>query len=499
MKSVKAPPGAKRLIESLRNLGYECSTAIADLIDNSLAADASEISVEIVARSGDTPAHIIIADNGRGMDRDKLVESMRFGAFQEYSEEDLGKYGLGLKTASLSQCTELTVASKPAKTRGGRPTRTVARWDLEYVYKTDDWDLLTPVWGELKDWERAALDQQISRDRGTVVLWAGLDEALPLLCSGSSTNRDRYLAQLMTEIGDHLRMVFHRFMQGVVPDRPKLKLTVAGTELKPWDAFCQTESTQALDILKQQVYVPGDPNGNKKAAVTMKPYILPREDEFSTREAWKEASGPNNWNHQQGFYFYRNHRLLQAGGWSYLRTVDEHTKLLRVAVNFPGSLDKAFSLNITKMRAHIPAEIREETRNAIAKWVKPSRTRYDRGVNKQRGEKPGRSTSTSKPEPFGSSRAPAAPASIKLCGMSFSLSNVPARTLSVTGNGTGLSVVIPQAHECAVIFDNMNGRKGELTKLCLALVCLLEAVNEHRVRTSDIPLKAVRRLMRRHL
>lgn len=498
MKSVKAPPGAKRLIESLRNLGYECSTAIADLIDNSLAADASEISVEIVARSGDVPAHIIISDNGKGMDRDKLLGSMRFGAFQEYSEEDLGKYGLGLKTASLSQCTKLTVSSKPAKSRGNnRPSKSIARWDLEYVYKTDDWDLLTPSSADLKEWERNALDSEVSNNRGTVVLWSGLEEAHPLLCSASSGNRDRYLAQLITDVSDHLRMVFHRFMQGMIQDRPKLKLTVAGSELVPWDPFCSSEkTTEPLDIVKQQVYVPGDSSGNKKATVTMKPYILPREDEFSSREAWKEASGPSNWNHQQGFYFYRNHRLLQAGGWSYLRTVDEHTKLLRVAVNFPGSLDKAFSLNITKMRAHIPAEIREETREAISKWVKPARTRYDRGVNKQQSGGQRATPAPTKPEPAAYSKAPA---SIKVGNMNFSLSNVPSRTLSITGNGAGLNVVIPQAHECSVMFDKMNGRKGDLTRLCLALVCLLEAVNQHRVRTTDIPLQTVRRLMRKHL
>lgn len=497
MKSVKAPPGAKRLIESLRNLGYECSTAIADLIDNSLAADASEINVEIVARSGDIPAHIIIADNGKAMDQEKLFESMRFGAFQEYSEEDLGKYGLGLKTASLSQCTVLTVSSRPAKSRGGRASKTIARWDLKHVYKTDDWDLLTPASSELEDWERQALDQAASRSRGTIVLWCGLDEAHPLLCSGSSASRDRYLAQLIADVSDHLRMVFHRFMQGIIQDRPRVKLTVAGTELIPWDPFCTSEKTAQLDIVKQQVYVPGDQSGSKKVAVTMKPYILPREDEFSSREAWKEASGPSSWNHQQGFYFYRNHRLLQAGGWSNLRTIDEHMKLLRVAVNFPGSLDKAFALNITKMRAHVPAEIREETRNSISKWVKAARTRYDRGTNKQQA---GASRSTAKAElQAASSRAPASPASIKLGGMNFSLSNAPSRTLSVTGNGNGLNVAIPQAHECAAMFDRMNGRKGDLTRLCLALVCLLEAVNQHRVRTADIPVQTVRRLLRKHL
>ncbi|MBK8125704.1 MAG: ATP-binding protein [Elusimicrobia bacterium] len=302
MKTRKAPPGARRLIESLRNLGYECSTAIADLIDNSLAAGASEISVEVNASTEGIPAHIIIGDNGKGMNRDSLFEAMRFGAFQDYSNEDLGKYGLGLKTASLSQCTKLTVASKPSRKQGGRATKSIACWDLSHVYKTDDWDLITPSFSDLDAWEQAALDHETARGRGTVVVWSGLDEAHPLLCARNAGQRDHYLARLITEISDHLRMVFHRFMQGMVRDRPKLRLSVSGVELSPWDPFCLTEKgTESLDIVKPPVLTPGDSSSSKKTLVTMIPYVLPREDEFSSREAWKEASGPKTGTFNRGF------------------------------------------------------------------------------------------------------------------------------------------------------------------------------------------------------
>ena len=120
-----------------------------------------------------------------------------------------------------------------------------------------------------------------------------------------------------------------------------------------------TEKTRELDILKQKVDGRTRTGEAMKGDVTISPFVLPREDEFSTPQRQKAAAGPRNWNQQQGFYFYRNNRLLQAGGWSWLRAVDEHTKLLRVAVHFDGELDHAFSLNVTKMRALIPAEIRE--------------------------------------------------------------------------------------------------------------------------------------------
>ena len=141
MKSVKANPGAKRLIESLRNMGYDCSTAVADLVDNSIVANASEIRIDIFPKEKSRPAAIVIADNGKGMGSDNLKEAMRFGAFQEYAPDDLGRYGLGLKTASLSQCRTLTVSSKPKAARPGCDrvsVLVVGNWLGPIVSKSDD-------------------------------------------------------------------------------------------------------------------------------------------------------------------------------------------------------------------------------------------------------------------------------------------------------------------------------------------------------------------------
>src|SRR5260370_37438975 len=103
---------------------------------------------------------------------------MRFGSFQEYGAEDLGRYGLGLKTASLSQCGRRTAASKPHATRNTRPRRHFARWDLRYVNETNDWDLLIPDPEELKEWELSVLSDEVSRAGGTAILWTDLEEAL---------------------------------------------------------------------------------------------------------------------------------------------------------------------------------------------------------------------------------------------------------------------------------------------------------------------------------
>src|SRR4051794_17829061 len=305
MKRIKAAPGARRLIESLRDLGYDCATAIADLVDNSISARASEVHIEIQTQGPTRAPFILIADNGVGMDRERLYEAMRFGAHQEYTTEDLGKYGLGLKTASLSQCRCLTVASKARPSKGSRPRRHFARWDLDYVNVTDDWDLLLPDAADIPEWELEQLENDITGDGGTAVMWTGLEEALPLLSDHNVRKRERFLAELCDTVSLHLRMVFHRFMDGSLTGRRRLRIHLCGQRLEPWDPFCLNEKTREPDILKLPVTLRERDGSEVSDNVIVKPFILPREDEFSSQAAWKNASGPSNWNQQQGFYFYR--------------------------------------------------------------------------------------------------------------------------------------------------------------------------------------------------
>ena len=488
MKTLKTNPGAKRLMESLRNMGYDSSTAVADLVDNSIVANASEIHIDLLPKSDDRPAAIVISDNGDGMDKDTLHEAMRFGAFQEYSSGDLGKYGLGLKTASLSQGRTLTVSSKAKAGHDVRPRRHCMRWDIDHVYETDDWDLMLLSDDELESWERDILNNSVSQDNGTTVLWTDLDEALPLLSEGDVREREKFLARLIEEISNHLRMVFHRFMQGSVSGHRKLNIYVCGEKLIPWDPFCRQEKTRELDILKMNV-ISLDPDGSKlKESVLVTPFVLPREDEFSSVEAWKDASGPKNWNQHQGFYFYRNNRLLQAGGWSRLRALDEHTKLLRVAVDFPGELDRAFSINITKMKARIPDEIRDQIGAQVSKWVKTARTRYD-------GKSPDER------------RTPLSLSAIKSAGESPVAVNVGPVTFSKNASGRELSVVkdkktgvinmmIPKNHALFEIFNMKNNSREDLKKLCLASLSLLEAVYEKKIPASHIPMAAIKKIYR---
>jgi hypothetical protein len=175
------------------------------------------------------------------------------------------------------------------------------------------------------------------------------------------------------ELEKHLAMVFHRFISGET-HRRKLKIILNGNLIKPWDPFARNEpKTKVLEPIN----IPLEYEGSK-GEIRIQPYILPPQSGFSSPEAFRDASGPANWNQQQGFYFYRSDRLVQAGGWCRLRTIDEHTKLARVAILFPPKLDEAFKINISKTRVQLPYQIREQVAEEVKSIVKIARDIYDK-------------------------------------------------------------------------------------------------------------------------
>lgn len=356
-------PGARRLIMSLRDMGYDFAQAIADVVDNSIEASASLVTID-VEFDGDN-SWVRIADNGKGMKPEQLREAMRYGSERDYGDDDLGKFGLGLKTASMSQCQCLSVASRWNHDRANIAAYT---WDLEHIQKTNRWEILPIEDSDLGP----AIRQPLKDTTGTVVLWQRLDRILGYKHPYGEMAR-KQLSQMCREIEQHLSMVFHAFMSGQV-SRKKLRIYVNGNEVKPWDAFCEAEQkTKKLQPIRFQVEHEG-----VHGEVLLQPYVLPHQDDFSSPEAFRLASGPNNWNQQQGFYIYRANRMIQSGGWCNLRAPDEHTKLARVAVSFSPALDEAFKINVAKMRVQLPAKIRDAVKEAIVPVTKLAREVYDR-------------------------------------------------------------------------------------------------------------------------
>ena len=340
-----AEPRPAALIESLRAFGYTPEAAIADLIDNSITAGAKTVALEFHWDGRDS--FIAITDDGRGMTADTLTSAMRPGdrsPLEERSSKDLGRFGLGLKTASFSQCRELTVASHA---RGS--TKAVRRWDLDYVGAVGQWRLLTsgPTGLELNNLVPA---------RGTIVIWTQLDRIVGDADVDDADSHDLFL-RVADRVHQHLAMTFHRFLEG--PRR--LRFTINGSAVTGWDPFMTKEpATQ---------YFPAEPLTVNGQRITVRPYVLPHRSKLSTT-AQRDGAGMKGWNGQQGFYVYRNNRILVAGDWLGLGfQKEEHCKLARIALDITNASDEAWQIDVKKSTARPPAAIVKDLRG-IAKFTR---------------------------------------------------------------------------------------------------------------------------------
>lgn len=370
LKVEEVVPAAARTIKSLRDIGYELPQAVADLVDNSIEAHANEVHIDLCFDGPDS--WIRIADNGDGMDTSTITESLRIGSVREYEENDLGKFGFGLKTASISQCRRVVVASRVSPHRARVEARA---FDLGHIEETNRWEILVidPV-------DRPGhLTDPLKTTTGTVVLWEDLDRVLTYQDPYGGWARRRLLEQAEA-IAEHLGMVFHRFITGQVRGK-KTKLFVNGSIVEAWDPFCLDQAETAA--LEENDYRVAAETG--LGIVHLRPYVLPDKADFSDTAAWNRASGPRKWNNQQGLYIYRANRLIQWGGWSRLRTNDEHTKLARVALDFSRNLDSAFGLNISKASVKLPPDLREEIEPAIKLVASAADARYRKGKSKSGG------------------------------------------------------------------------------------------------------------------
>lgn len=367
LKTLEVAPSAARLTGSLRDIGYNFMTAIADLADNSIAAGASRINVftQFVPHG----SYVLISDDGSGMSERELVEALRFGTRRDYNKNELGRFGLGLKTGSFSQCRRLTVVTRTAPTRARFQVMTL---DLNRIAQTDTWDITV---GETSPAIERAKDL-LRESPGTVVVWEDLDRVLPERYAQTGWGRRR-LSSLASRTADHLAMVFHRFIASEVAGRTQVVICVDDAKLKPWDPFAPDERERA--VLPKQVFEVEKDGGSSE--VRFRGVVLPARDRFSSLEQFERMSGPQKWNRQQGLYIYRADRLVQHGGWSGLRGVDEHTKLARAAIDFETDLDEAFQINVAKMHVELPPVVRQMLERPVHELCVLADDAYRRSAN----------------------------------------------------------------------------------------------------------------------
>jgi len=326
------------MLEALRGLGYSAAGALADIIDNSIAAGAREVCLSFVWNEGSS--RIAILDDGCGMDESTLENAMRLGSrspLQVRSAHDLGRFGLGLKTASFSQCRRLTVASKC------QGKITVFQWDLDVLAVSDGgWHLLEGA-GNADDLVSELLGGQTS---GTLVVWDCLDRIVTNGCTAQD------FLDLVDRIQAHLEMVFHRYLEC---DENPLVIRINGRSISPWNPFL-SEHPATWSSPTERVQ-------SGEVSIDVTAYVLPHKDRLTPEEQQRYA-GPDGWTAQQGFYVYRNKRLLVAGNWLGLGqgkawTKEEPFRLARIRLDIPNSADSEWKIDIRKATARPPIAVRK--------------------------------------------------------------------------------------------------------------------------------------------
>lgn len=334
------------MFDSFRGIGYSTPTAIADLIDNSITARARRVRVDFIWR-GDRSV-IRVTDDGDGMTAKRLVEAMRPASHDPEvvrRPEDLGRFGLGLKTASLSQGRLLSVVSR---TKGG--TDAARFWDLDHVLKIDKWHLLHGVPAELAD------DATIPSDfaHGTVVVIGRLDRVLGLENTDEILGQQRFLA-IARNVEQHLGMTFHRYIEGA---KPALTITFNGDDaasvIHPWDPFMQLHPATTQTPVERFTHSGG--------AIEVQGFVLPHRDRL-TSDQFEQAQGPGGWLSHEGFFIYRGRRLLVPGGWMGLGpgrpwVQNGMHRLARLRLDLPTSGDHHWKVDIRKSSATPPAALR---------------------------------------------------------------------------------------------------------------------------------------------
>ncbi|MET8310923.1 ATP-binding protein [Micromonospora sp. NPDC005173] len=336
-----ANPDPAGTITSLRSLGYSVEAAVADLVDNSVSADARRIDVFFTWAG---PASwVAVVDDGRGMTAGELVTAMTVaarGSYQARAADDLGRFGMGLKSASFSQAARLTVATRTE----ADADEAVRTWDLSVVSETSEWRLLHGT-----DEETGTILKQLRSDRsaGTTVIWRNLHR---FDVDGLTAEDTRAQKQFYTEanrVEEHLGMVFARFLTG----RNRITLTVNGTPVRAWDPFLSGHpSIQRLPA--EEVPVGAH-------TVRIEPFILPHPKKLSP-EQQEQSAGPGGWLDQQGFYVYRRDRLILAGDWLGIRAFrrDERYNLARIVVEVPAEADADWAIDVRKSTAVPPVGAR---------------------------------------------------------------------------------------------------------------------------------------------
>lgn len=370
IKQKELPPSAARLVESLRDTGYTFITSVADIVDNSVSAEADKIEIILDIDFGNNP-FLMIADNGTGMDETELEAAMLYGSPIRPNPKSLGKFGIGLKTASTSFCRKLTVISNKDD------NYSIRQWDLDKIVKFDKWILLEPELNEYSE-QITYLDTIREGKNGTIVIWENIDK----LVRSTNEGPTRYqLDKIINDLREHLSGVFYNFLLGNEGFK-KINIDVNGVNLLPWDPFCRwlnNDDQKRVEIHKNKPFKITESTGTEESLIgefNVNIYILPNKNELTSQELEQMRYGLDN----QGFHVFREGRMIYSGGWPNRLFVKEpHLNLIRVELLFDHKLDHYFQIDIKKSRIDLPKDLRDHLKKVVTPARNEANRRYRLG------------------------------------------------------------------------------------------------------------------------
>jgi hypothetical protein len=363
-KYFKVPPNAPRMVRGMGRLSYEFEQAIADLVDNSIAANADEIRIVIEQRVG-SKIYLHVADNGDGISDSALPAAIQYGAADRNDESSLGVYGFGLKTACQSFTSSFNLVSRTTQSNSVQ----MISFDEEIIHKHNDFLFESAIAPKKY---KEILDEFDNSKSGTIVV---TENANRIITSDSVYDEKRTQSFLfapskgkVSKTKQHLRKTFQRFLDPEDLRVPNIKIYLNDEILLPWDPFCSKEGIflESEWISKELRTLSG-----KVGKVIMRGYILPSQIEFSNQDLYRDSEvGPNT----HGVYVYRENRLIDQATYFGLFKKDTHMANLRVEFSYEGNLDELFHTGLQK-GSMVLGDLEDKVREFLTPLIRETNNR----------------------------------------------------------------------------------------------------------------------------
>lgn len=334
---IQSIPEAKLLLASLRSVGYTEETAIADIVDNCISAKAQHIDIIFEINK----KQILILDDGIGMASEDLIENMRIGSsdpLKQRDDTDLGRFGMGMKTAAFSLGKKLTVVTRFEESTSN------ATWDLDRIPDLG-WNLIIE--------ENKTITELLSKlgEQGTIVCIDNLDRVIGSL---DETKARKKFYKIAEKIEKHLALIFHRFIE-----EDGLVIRINGNDIRPWNPFVINNSA-TQELADETVW-----SDDGTSEVVIQPYVLPHRTKFASDDDYQDAGGAKGWNYHQGVYVYRNRRLIICGTWFDYIKKEPAYNLARIKIDISSISDEDWKIDIKKSTASLPGYVRDTVERAI--------------------------------------------------------------------------------------------------------------------------------------